>query len=184
MRKMFIVFGKLLGLYVLCGAIPTLVEFFWGAVSLLTGANGFLGGLWVLLSSGAYSAVSLALALVLILKTERLADWVRLKKDEEPASPPSPHTMLVAGAALIGIYSVIFAIPSLVSELLRIRYYPKNWDRPDFVRNLVTYGLQLVLGAVLMVKAEAIAIFVEKRLPSGRHQPGSAGTEPPPSAPQ
>jgi len=163
MRRMFIVFGKLLGLVAFClGLVEAPYVYFY--VRLLANApGGSLSLLMVLLGSVVYMTVSAALALLLMLRTDKVADWLKLKKDEELSVGPSMEVLLVAGSALIGVAMVASALPSLVKSLFGLASSGRVEHNSLFLRDPITQLLRLILGLLLVLKPRAIARFIAKR---------------------
>ncbi len=157
MRKMFIVLGKLLGLVVLYWTLLALLRL---GLAVQSWLSADYGGSWRIswvVAPAVYFALSLILALLLMFKTEKLADSLRLKGDEEPGKATSTHDMFVTGSALIGLYLLVAAIPSLVRALIQSGEYPGQWRGSDLLGELIAGALRLVLGLVLLLAPKTVA---------------------------
>lgn len=174
MRRTFIMFAKLLGVVLFYWTLMLFVQtchIYWMN---LDSVHGLFSGIRWLLGILSRIALNLILSLLLMFKTEKVADWLRLKRDDELAKGPSVHRILVVGSVLIGLYVLVYAFPSFISTLVQIKGYPTHWSEANMVETLVRSGLEIVLGFVLILRAEAVARFLEKRT-RGPEEPAAPG---------
>lgn len=172
MRNTFIVFAKLLGLYLLYLTIVAAARFGERIETWLSWPEPWRPPFPSILGSGARFLLSLALARLLIFKTGKVADWVKLKQVEGSSKPKPGHHTLVVGSVIVGLYALVFAIPALVTYLLYIMHGSEVWT----VFESIESALQLGLGLILMLKAEAVAAFVGRRSQPEKQAPPPVGT--------
>ena len=162
MRKTFIVLGKLLGLLML-----------YRVLSIFTQIGGAVG-MWKMSAerSGpdmlAWVAIlvvnfllSFTLTVLLIFKTDGIADLFGLK-DEHLIAAPSIRDMLITGCLLIGVYTLVFAIPSFVKNMVEIAFW-NGWEMARLLSGLAASFLQLCLGLLLVLKAKAVATLLKPK---------------------
>ena len=119
MRNIFIVAAKLLGLLQLFGAIAAFLQ--------VAFTIPFYGGeqatqmqlILIIVGSVLFLVVNLALALILVFKTEWLANLLRIPADVNLAPLQKPQ-VLNLGAKLIGLYILLQGLPSFVRALFQI----------------------------------------------------------------
>ncbi|NCA81209.1 MAG: hypothetical protein EOM72_00485 [Opitutae bacterium] len=159
MKKLFLVFAKLLGLIQLYTALlgVTQMAIMMSLVSRsdsgsLSGVLPSLAGLTI------YLAVALVIAWVLLAKTEWLARKVGVG-DEAPVEGLERVPALIVGVALIGIFVTVRSLSPLARALLEFR---QIWDSsPQLaLRQLAPVALQLALGLLLALKPGFVAAFV------------------------
>lgn len=172
MRNTFIVFAKLLGLYALLRALDIVAPLgllMWASQRWLEDLSA---GLWWVLASVASFLFSLIIAALLIFKTEKVADWLKLKQVEGPSQARSTHQVLVIALALVGLYVLVVAIASLVAKVLEI--IMSSGDRG--VPQSVAFALMAALGLILVLKAEAVAALVGRKSQAEQQAPPPVGT--------
>ena len=161
MKKLFLVFAKLLGLVQLYMTLVGLTQMAVMLAILPRGDSSPAFGLWANLAGmGSYLAVSLAIAWVLLAKTEWLAGKIGVD-GEAPAEGLERIPALLVGIALIGVFVTVRSLPPLVRALLEIQQ-TQVWTRAPQVawRQLAPVALQLALGLFLALKPGAVAAFV------------------------
>jgi hypothetical protein len=156
MKKLFLVFAKLLGLVQLYATTVAALQMFAMVAMVLRGAiNPFtaavsLGGLVL------YTGVALAIAWVLLKRTEWLADLVGIR-DDAPIEGLERVPALIVGIALIGVFVTVRALPNLVGTLIGLR---DQWAMAPLrlvAKQMVPHLVQLALGLFLALKPAAIA---------------------------
>jgi hypothetical protein len=170
MRRLFIVGAKILGLLCLWWAIFITLQtisfgstFFggwnrdsyWAIAALLYG-----GGLL------AYFVLAVCFALVLLFRTEWIADKVRLDKDTELPGWPDERKLLSLGIVLLGFYVLAHAIPGVAkSSLSLLGVFWRMWT-PGY-RDIPTFFLQYVIPVfrdVLEVAVGLLLILMPSRI--------------------
>ncbi len=162
MRKLFLVFAKLLGLFqlytVLVNVAP--LAFMLGAfyhedsatlAEILAGVSGYL----------VYLAVSLAIAWVLLAKTGWLADKAGVR-DETPVPDLDRVPALRVGITLLGIFVTVQGIPPLARGLIQYSRLGTPFLRPAIWNHILPSGLQIALGLFLALKPAAVARLVAR----------------------
>lgn len=163
MRSTFIVLGKLMGLlmfYIVIAGIGYSIPAI--ATSLSKGTSEE-SGFWMALSWVVYLALLTVLAFMMIFKTDRVANWVGLRENEDVAKSPSVEATLLAGIALIGIYILVRTLPEFAAYLLQMPAYLDMFDIAPSINDFVHYGLRMALALLLIFKPRAIARFIAKR---------------------
>ena len=163
MRSTFIVLGKLMGLlmfYIVIAGIgyslPTI------AISLSKGIFEE-GGFWMALGSVVYLTLLAVFAFVMIFRTDKVANWVGLRENEEVAKSLPVEATLLAGIALIGVYILVRTLPEFAAYLLQMPAYFNMFEIPPAINHFVHYGLRMALGLLLILKPRAVARFIAKR---------------------
>ena len=179
MRSTFIVLAKLMGL-VIFYLVIAVIAYSLATVGTWLSRGGFEGnGLWLGLGSVVYVVLLTVLALLLILRTDKVANWVGLTEDKEADKTPPVEAMLLAGIALIGIYILVRTFPGFAAYLLNIRAYSDLWDISPFTQDFVDYVLRMALALLLIFKPRAVARFIAKRTRVGEEPVVSDETRPP-----
>ena len=178
MRRLFIVGAKLLGLLCLWWAIFTTIQI------ISFGGMFFLGEKhdtnWVLAVSAtlygvgllAYFVLAIWFAMILLLRTEWLAEKVGLEKDSELTGWPEEKKLLNLGVVLLGFYVLVYAIPDFVKSSLTLfsefllRWPPEYRDVGSF---LMHYGIPVfkdvigvAIGFLLILMPNRIIGWAEK----------------------
>jgi hypothetical protein len=170
MRSLFIVISKVYGLmqvYAGLTYIFTVIPMFsiLGRDEESSVSTAFHGEQLTLslISLGAMVVLTLGLAWLLLVRTEWLADKLKIPKSESSSSPsPSVETLLYAGTKLIGLYIVVQGIPLLVQGLFQIRHMPSfgayMWS------TMASPVIRVIIGVLLVMKTRAVVgIIIEKK---------------------
>ena len=166
MRRLFLVLAKLVGLLQAFRAFMVLIQV-GSMVNELLGSSaraasdpslyGYVMGLFVSFP------LSIALAWLLLFRTEQVADFLRVGPDE-PVPAFRRDVLLNVGVKLIGLYLAAQAIPSLTSWLLlEARYFTQR--RPSFPLTwtaILHPALALVVGIVLIAKTRRIMALITR----------------------
>jgi hypothetical protein len=162
MKKLFLVFAKLLGLLQLYTTLMGLTQM---AVMMAMVSRGeprpMVGFLSGVIGMGSFLAVSLLIAWVLLAKTEWLAGKIGIG-DEAPVEGLERVPALIVGIALIGVFVTVRALPPLVYALLD---YSQTWGSPlrqTVWRQFAPPALQLALGLFLALRPGAVAALVAR----------------------
>jgi Ca2+/Na+ antiporter len=122
MRNLFLVVGKLVGIIAVVQAL-VFIPYIAVAVSTLTGTpqeESRTEPLFMLAGIIVGILLYLGLAGLLLFKTEKLADVLRVSKVNEDFPVGQPEQLLRVGLVLIGTYVLITAIPELLSSLIQV----------------------------------------------------------------
>lgn len=165
MKNLFLVFAKLLGLYQLYMALLGALQLFAMVAMTMGEAPGFASFLLGLAGVLVYLAVSLAIAWVLIAKTEWLAAKVGIH-DNEPVVGLDRVPALAVGVCLIGVFLTVQGIPRMI-HMLQADW--PLWSQAPFavgLRKMLPSLVQPVLGLILAFKANALARVLAPTNPS------------------
>jgi hypothetical protein len=161
MKKLFLVFAKLLGLYQLYTAVMGAMQL--TAMVSMSRIDGTplthlaLGVAGLLL----FVAVSLAIARILIVKTDWLAEKVGIR-DDAPVEGLEHVPALAVGICLIGIFVTVQAVPHVARLLLTYRNIWANASRDILWPQMVPSVLQLTLGLFLALQPGRVAGLVAR----------------------
>jgi hypothetical protein len=179
MRSTFIVLGKLMGLLIFYVVIAQ-VGYFLATIGSWLPRGAFKeSGFWMTLGWVVYMALLTVFAFVMIFRTEKVADWVGLREEEEVAKSPSVEATLLAGIALIGIYILVRTLPEFAAYLLQMPAYSDLWDISPFTQDFVDYVLRMALALLLIFKPRPVARFIAKRTRVGEEPAVPDETRPP-----
>jgi hypothetical protein len=167
MRRLFLVFAKLLGLLQLWWALLGFAQVVAICVALPSPSGPPRS--WHILATSVgiliYIAFAFGFAWVLLARTEWVADKLGIK-DETAVLELEKHSALPVGVQLLGVFFSVHAVSNLVRELL---YCYDNWSWGvswSFWSRAIAEAVQLGLGVVLMLASErVVAIIAKKRQP-------------------
>lgn len=165
MKKLFLVFAKLLGMYQLYSALLGTLQLIAMVAMSMHGVPNFAVFLLGLAGMLLYLVVSLAIAWVLIVQTEWLATKVGIR-DDEPVPELAKVPALHVGICLIGVFVSIQAVPHISRVLMTFR---NVWAHasPDLLwSQLLPSVLQLALGLFLALKPGSVARLLAPRTAS------------------
>jgi hypothetical protein len=174
MRRLFLVLAKLVGLTQAFRAFMNLIQM-GSVVNALLGSSpaeasdaslyGSMVGVFVSFP------LSLALAWLLLFRTEQVADFLRVGPDE-PFPAFRRDVLLNVGVKMIGLYLAAEAIPSLARWLFEARYFAQR--RPNFHitwTGILQPALALVVGIVLIAKTRQIVALIARDDETPGHEP-------------
>jgi hypothetical protein len=166
MRRLFLVLAKLVGLMQAFQAFMALIQI-GGTVNALLGSSparayfpslyGSIIGLFVSFP------LSIALAWLLLFRTEQVADFLRVGPDE-PVPAFRRDVLLNVGVKLIGLYLAAEAIPSLARWLYEARYFAERRMPNSFYTwaGILQPALAIVVGIVLIAKTRQIVSLITR----------------------
>ncbi len=161
MKKLFFIFAKLLGLFqlytALMGAMQIIIMIALSRSDSTSHADLALGAAGLLLFLG----VSIAIARILIVKTEWLAGKVGIR-DEAPVEGLAHIPALQVGICLIGVLVTVQSLPQVARMALTYRNIWANISLDLLWPQLLPSVLQLALGLLLALKPRAIANWVDR----------------------
>ena len=160
MKKLFLVFAKLLGLVQLYLALLTATQLVvMLAMVVKTDPIPLRGILLGIAGLAIYLAVSLAIAWLLLARTDWLAAKVGIH-DDTPVEGLEHLPTLLVGICLIGIFVTVESLPRLARILIDLQrawhYGPHQLIWGQLAPNL----LQLLLGLILALRPDAVAARV------------------------
>ena len=161
MKKLFLVFAKLLGLFQLYTAVMGAMQL--TAMVSMTRVEGTpitvvaLGIAGLLL----FVAVSLVIARILIIKTEWLAEKVGIR-DEAPVEGLEHVPALVVGICLLGIFVTVQNIAPLTRALIQLQRMGSYGVRPVMWNQILPPALQLAAGLFLALRPGRVAALVTR----------------------
>jgi len=166
MRRLFLVLAKLVGLLQAFRAFMVLIQV-GSMVNELLGSSaraasdpslyGYVMGLFVSFP------LSIALAWLLLFRTEQVADFLRVGPDE-PFPAFRRDVLLNAGVKLIGLYLAAEAIPSLARWIFEAHSLAQRRMPPPFYpwASVFEPALALVVGIVLIAKTRQIVGLITR----------------------
>ncbi|MFP4379851.1 MAG: hypothetical protein ACLFUS_05035 [Candidatus Sumerlaeia bacterium] len=167
MRNLFIVLAKLMGLVMLYWAILTAVTMAFGLGSVYNSdplERGFI--LSGLIASCVNLILSLGMALLLVFRTNWLADRVKVPGGDIPSMPDVAVIMRI-GVQLIGIYIIATGIPWLTTSLINsnLLFRPFMERRTPLVAGevlsiILPAAVKVAIGFFLALKATPIINWI------------------------
>lgn len=151
MRTLFIPLAKLLGIYAVFQA---------SSYILLTITQAISIGKFI--DSGVISyliySLCLMLGLILIFKTERVADVLKMPQDKTDSLIFDFHSMLRVGLVLIGVNVLIYAIPTFLGSIVG----PVFYTRRPYTVEVFPPLIRIVFGGCLVLLSNRLAGFLSK----------------------
>jgi hypothetical protein len=95
------------------------------------------------------------LGLFLIIKTEIVASWVKIRTEEENIK--LDISLLPAGIILIGLYSLINGLPILVYYLCL-----SDYNQASSKSQVIRYLIEVLLSLILIFMSKQIANYILK----------------------
>jgi hypothetical protein len=159
MRKLFLALAKLVGLLQLYSGVVTLVQV--GGYIVTSGASVSVNAAF-LVEMVAFFAVAMAVAWVLLARTDWLADKLGIP-DEPEITGLEREPLLFVGVTLIGLYVVIHAIPALAGEVVELG--PKGVYQIEgrLWSKIASSLVQLGLGLLLMLRPTKVIEMITQR---------------------
>lgn len=171
MRRLFIVGAKIVGLVCLFWAITTALQFISYIVfsirGLLDDSFFYVSTLIFIISVTAYLILSIWFSIVLLFRTEWLANKLKLEKDSDLPNWPELNTLLNLGIILAGLFILATAIPSLVrSTLTMLNMLFRIREVDNIFRNIVFPYLVMVIADIFKILIGLIFVLMPGRLVS------------------
>ena len=162
MRNLFLVGAKLLGMLGLYWTILIIPQ-----IGFLLGANAQMNednfsGAWMFSGLLLYFLLSLAFGLILIFRTEKVADLLRIKKAEVQEIKPKTDDMLRIGIILVGIFLLASAIPKLTKTIF-VMAQSLSGLMSIYSSDLISSILQICLGEWLSFSSSKVIHIISKR---------------------
>jgi hypothetical protein len=166
MRRLFLVMAKLVGLLQVYWAIANFMQFGYGISLMLQSEPDEIGRvISALVGVLLYLGLSVAMAWVLLVRTEWLAD--RLGIREEPgAGAPGYDVILRAGVSLIGLFVTVQAVPEVVRSVGESQALTAWRGGIQLWTRFVPAAVHLVLGLFLLSNAGRVVGWISRS--SGR----------------
>ncbi len=161
MRKLFIPLAKLLGLFLIIRPASYLV-FDIVYLPLLMFFPGRKNAWPMILLSCVFYFVGLFLALILIFKTEKIADIVGLPNYNDELIGIDFSTILRIGMILIGIGTIIYAAPTFIGSIVscfNLRYNVTIGYNYQVLEKIASSMLQAIFGIGLVFLSYPIAQY-------------------------
>ena len=163
MRKLFIPLAKLLGIYLLYHPVAYFISMLYYFFS---GALSEQNGVWaILLFNLAVQILILFFTLILLFKTERIADIVRLPDDDINLTSIDRYLILHTGLILIGVVIFIYGITVFLASALNCLRYRDIAETLYYQeqQRLLSSILRAILGIILIFKSRPIARFFNEK---------------------
>jgi hypothetical protein len=163
MRRLFIIFAKLLGLLQLYWSLVTFSQIGFGFIMLCRAEPTQAGQIRANLAGVLiYFILSLGTAWFLIFRTRWIADRLRIK-DESDIAGLDKYPLLSVGIKLIGVYITAHAIPGLVKLLLET---PAIWQGNIQLHvwyKMIPIILEVLIGLFLALKSNIVIKIVTRK---------------------
>jgi hypothetical protein len=162
MRNLFLAGGKLLGILGLYWAILiiTQIGFFFGIQSDIS--KNYYSMAWMFSGFLLYFLLALVFGLILIFRTEKIADMLKIKEPEKQEFKPKADDMLRIGIILVGIFLLASAIPEFAKIIFRLAQTSMTL-RSYNTSELISSILQICLGGWLSFSSRKVVHFITKR---------------------
>ena len=153
MRNLFLVGAKLLGILGLYWAILIIpqIGFFLGANAQMNEGN--FSGAWMFSGILLYFLLAFAFGLILIFRTEKIADLLKIKESEVQEIMPKTDDMLRIGIILVGIFLLASAIPEFAKIIFRL-------TQTSMI--LRSYNSSELISSILQICLRVAFVFIEK----------------------
>ncbi len=159
MRTLFIPLAKLLGIFLVFQPLCYIAYMLYWVLS--RAAVGQESVQSTLVLSFPMYIVGLVLGLILIFKTEKIAAFLKIPPDSAGSIVINSDSVLRVGLMLIGVYTVVQAVPTLIGALVFI--LQQTGKTPSVYQDKFwTSMLQTVLGISLVLQARRLAEFLNK----------------------
>jgi len=179
MRKLFLTLAKLMGLLLIYRALVNFMQIGFAIGMLIrsepTQIEQVAAGL---VGLTLYVALSLAMAWVLLMKTDWLANKLRVEEDGTSLRLPD-RSVLVTGTQLIGLFVLVNAIPSLARALLEARGIWREQVSVHVWSKIIPAALQAALGLWFAMRPSRVVDIIEsKNKQTAQAVPPDAGSSP------
>ena len=153
MRNIFLAGAKLLGILGLYWAILIIpqIGFFLGIQNPIN--EEYYSISWIFSGIFLYFLLSLVFGLILIFRTEKIADMLKIKEPEKQEFKPKADDMLRIGIILVGIFLLASAIPEFAKIIFRLA----QSSMP-----LSSYNTSELISSILQICLRVAFVFIEK----------------------
>ncbi|MDP8234810.1 MAG: hypothetical protein P9M08_00345 [Candidatus Erginobacter occultus] len=161
MRNLFVVFSKILGLLCIYWAILTIPS-----VGLLVGSYDSQAepfGFRFLIVMAITFSLYLLFAWILLLRTDKLADLLKIREGQEQVSRFSPESLLCVGVILVGIYLLASAIPQFIKTFAIALKSSRGFSDIHRLSQLLSTIVQMALGVVLSFSAKRVVCIITRK---------------------
>ena len=121
MRTLFIPFAKLLGVYIILRSLFYIGYMLYFVFFYATSEQQAYQSM--LIFQCLMYAIGLLLALILIFKTEKIADILKIPHDNTDSVVIDSDSVLRIGIILIGVATIIYALPTLINSVVFKDFY-------------------------------------------------------------
>jgi len=162
MRNIFLAGAKLLGILGLYWAILIIpqIGFFLGIQNPIN--EEYYSISWIFSGIFLYFLLSLVFGLILIFRTEKIANMLKIKEGEEQEFKPNADNMLRIGIILVGIFLLASAIPKLAKTIFGMARSLSGLTS-IYSSELISSILQICLGVWLSLSSSKVIHFITKR---------------------
>ena len=162
MKKLFLVFAKLLGLLLGYYALAGITQMLGYLPIMLDGPGQGWRHALILISVLLYITLSLDFVWPLLFRTEWLAGKIGIPADT-PIEGLERVPALIVGTSLIGIHLAARGLPQLASALLTLQNNWSSLPATMIMRSFLPVFLQLILGLFLALKPGAVATLLTRK---------------------
>lgn len=159
MRRLFLVFAKLLGLLQIYSVIMTPVQIWLFFTMPAPDGSSLLINLIV---ASTCLVLAFGFAWLLLVRTEWLADKLGVQ-DATDVSDLERHPALSVGVQLLGIYFTVHVTPNLVRWILCCYNTWALGLMRDFWGEIIPDSVQLGLGVFLMLASDKVVAMIAKK---------------------
>ena len=162
MRNIFLAGAKLLGILGLYWAILIIpqIGFFLGIQTPMSEDN--YSGAWIFSAILLYFLLAFSFGLILIFRTEKIADLLKINEPEEQEFKPKADDMFRIGIILVGIFLLASAIPEFAKIIFRLAQTSMTL-RSFNTSELISSILQICLGGWLSFSSRKVVHIITKR---------------------
>jgi hypothetical protein len=160
MRRLFLVLAKLAGLVLVYLALVNVIQIGF-TIHVMTGPAAPPGGQAISGALGIFLCfcLSLAMAWLLLARTEWLADRLRIREDAATGIP-GDDVILRTGIALIGVYVTVNAIPAFARAILDSGIFLALHEGGRFWSRLLPAAVQLGLGLFCAFRSRRVLDWI------------------------
>ncbi len=169
MRRLFIVGAKIVGLVCIFWAITATLQImsFMGMSfsGMSRNPSVYISILFNAIGAAAYLLLSICFTIILLFRTEWLADKVKLYKDSDVPHRPELNTLLNLGIILVGLYILAITVPGLgksVSTMFGMLFRVR--ERDNILPYIVFLYLMPLIADIFKVAIGLIFVFMPGRL--------------------
>jgi len=164
MTKFFLVGGKLLGILCVYWALLTIpqIGFATAVLSRQPSVPGAGASEVVLLGAYLSFVASLLLGLLLLFKTERLAQLLKVPVDTTNDSPPSTESILRTGLVLVGVYILIGAVPEVTRWIIESLQHTSQLYSLPAIGRLASSLLRLIMALYIVVYSKHATQMIQR----------------------
>jgi hypothetical protein len=162
MRKLFVVLVKAGGVFVALAAVASMIGVFISLVAFGSAPGGFLK---ILILTLVYLVIVLLLSYLLLLKTDKLADWLQVP-DGDLELKPDYKAGLGLAIKILGLYFLVNGIVGFCREGVTVnatrQMMAGEFKNVQLVRVFMPLLVRIILGGLLAFRTGMVAKLVDE----------------------